>query len=209
MGDNSHQNQLLSRDDTKETSLSAVQCVWGHRDWMTSVLAARTGGRWDVAEELWADLIAQMVEKPGALMGVLDLRPWLYRLACHKAADWVRGQQRDTDRICAAGTDLLSDDSVPSNDLPPLELLLNHERVRDLQQTLARLPADDQEVLYLKYLQQWNYAQICEHLSLTSHQVTNRLRTARQRLKLALLQSPLADQYASEYQLGIHGVAND
>jgi RNA polymerase sigma factor (sigma-70 family) len=210
MGENrSHRNVTRSCDDSHNSSQSAAQFVWEHRDWMTTVLAARTGGRWDVAEELWADLVASVVEQPESLKGVQQIRPWLHRLAVHKSADWVRGQQRNSQRFSSAGAELLAGDLVTSADLPPLELLLSDEKGADLRQTLAQLPPEDQEVLYLKYLHQWNYTQIGEHLSLTAHQVTHRLRVARQRLKLALLQSPLAEEYSAEYQLGIQGVKND
>ncbi|MBL8853641.1 MAG: sigma-70 family RNA polymerase sigma factor [Planctomycetaceae bacterium] len=210
MGGNlSHQDWPPSQDDSKETSQSRAQHVWEHRDWMTTVLAARTGGRWDVAEELWSDLVATLLEKFEALDAVKQIRPWLHGLAVHKAADWVRGQQRHAQRFSPAGSELLAYDLVTSADLPPLESLLRDEKGADLRQTLAQLPVEDQEVLYLKYLHQWNYSQIGEHLSLTSHQVTNRLRVARQRLKLALLQSPLAEDYSTEYQLGIQGVKYD
>ena len=162
-----------------------------------------------MAEELWADIVSWLVEQPERLADVSQLRPWLYRLACNKAADWIRNQQRNAQRFSSAGSELLAGDLVTSADLPPLEVLLSAEKGADLRQTLVQLAEEDQEVLYLKYLHEWNYAQIGEHLGLTSHQVTNRLRVARQRLKLALLQSPLAEEYSAEYQLGVQGVKND
>jgi RNA polymerase sigma factor (sigma-70 family) len=208
-GNRSHHELPQPPEDLGKGSQSAAQCFWEHRGWMTSVLAARTRGRWDVAEELWAELAANLVEKPESLNGVQHVRSWLYRLAFNRAADWVRSQQRNGQRFSSAGSERLAGDLVTSADLPPLEVLLGAERGADLQDTFARLEDEDQEILYLKYLHGWNYTQIGEHLSLTAHQVTHRLRLARQRLKLALLQSPLAEEYSAEYHLGTQGVRND
>ncbi|MBL8888745.1 MAG: sigma-70 family RNA polymerase sigma factor [Planctomycetaceae bacterium] len=210
MGENPpHQNLLPPHGARMDSPVPRADHVWEHRGWMTTVLAARTGGRWDVAEDLWAEIVASILERPSLLVGVLQIRAWLYRLAIHKAADWIRNQQRDGVRFSAIGSELLANDLVTSAELPPFELLLSDERRSDLQQTLARLSAEDQEVLYLKYLHHWSYIQIGEQLNLTPYQVTSRLRMARQRLKLALLQSPLAEDYSLDYQLGIHGVSND
>jgi RNA polymerase sigma factor (sigma-70 family) len=196
MGGNGSQfHGLAAKIDSEESLLSEIAHVLPQRDWILSVLAARTGGRWDVAEDLWADIVSWLVEQPERLAEVSQLRPWLYRLACNKAADWIRRRQRDAQLHAPSGGELLASDLLPSTDLPPLQILLGIEQHAELAKIMGQLVADDQEVLYLKYAHGWNYTQIGEHLGLTNHQVTNRLRMARQRLKLALLNSSLGEDY--------------
>ena len=175
-----------------EGSPPTIDSVLTHRDRVISILAARTGGRWDVAEDLWANIVMILVEQPKKLADVSRLQPWLYRLACNKAADWIRQQQRTAEHHLASGGELLANDLLPSSEHPPLAVLMQLERHNELMRTIGLLPPEDQEVLYLKYAHGWSYDQICEQMGLTHYQVTNRLRVARQRLKLELLKSPLA-----------------
>ncbi len=204
----SHQHEQITgnSDDLPQWEL---RHVLEQRQWLMTILLTRTGGRWEVAEDLWSGMVAEVVERPSILSQVQRLQPWLYRLACNKTADWVRGQKRAAKTFPECANGLATSDHVISGELPPLELLLEGERQSDLRQMMGQLQAEDQEVLYLKYAHGWNYSQIGQHLGLTQHQVTNRLRAARQRLKLALLRSPLADDYSAVFQFGTEGKIND
>lgn len=173
--------------------------VLQQRPWVLTVLLTRTGGRWDVTEDLWSSLIAELVERPELLNQVERLGPWLYRVVCRRAADWYR---QESGRAGVSLVELPSDGAATPQsvrELPPLEALLAGERQADLRETLGRLPPDDQEVLYLKYQHGWDYSRIAEHLGLTHLQVTHRLRRARDHLKAALLRSPLAEDYANAF----------
>jgi len=200
MGDGESPNNERSPSQSPNGSAWSLDDVLQQRPWLLTVLRARTGGCWDVAEDLWSTLVADLIERPDSLGQVQQLGPWLYRLACRRAVDWHRQQQR-----IASGPAIESlvdefADSPTARELPPLEALLAGERRTDVQQTMGQLAPEDQEVLYLKYQHGWDYRRIAEHLELTTNQVTHRLRLARGHLKLALLRSPLADDYATTFQ---------
>jgi RNA polymerase sigma factor (sigma-70 family) len=172
---------------------------------MLTVLLTRTSGRWDVAEDLWSSLIAELVERPESLNQVERLGPWLYRVGCRRAADWYRQQSSGGGVPNAELASVVPDASRLARELPPLESLLTGERQADVRQTLGQLSPADQEVLYLKYQHGWDYRRIAEYLGLTNLQVTHRLRRARNHLKAALLRSPLADDYAAAFHWAAKG----
>jgi RNA polymerase sigma-70 factor (ECF subfamily) len=70
----------------------------------------------------------------------------------------------------------------------PLEWLLADERKRMIQEAVDSLPGRDAEVLLLKYLENWRYREIAEHLGLTEKAVEARLHRARSRLRKRLKQ---------------------
>lgn len=200
MGDGESPNNERSPGQPPNGSAWSLEHVLQQRPWMLTVLRTRTGGCWDVAEDLWSMLVSDLIERPDSLGQVQQLGPWLYRLGCRRAADWHRQQRRSAGG--QALESLVDEFAEPptTRELPPLEALLAGERQADLQQIMGQLPPEDQEVLYLKYQHHWDYRRIAEYLGVSLSQVTHRLRLARGRLKLALLRSPLADDYATTFQ---------
>ncbi len=166
-----------------------------HRPWLRTVFLARTRGNFAVAEDLLSDLIAELVRCPDKLKGVEQLAPWLYRAAVNRSTDWMRNEKRSRaffERIASDPTLTCETDRLA---LAPIDLLLMIERRQSIRDALATLTAEDVEILTLKYCHAWSYSQLEKHLGIELNMIANKLRTARSRLKVALLQTEHADEF--------------
>ena len=65
----------------------------------------------------------------------------------------------------------------------PSEWTLEHEREQLVDQTIARLPAAQRDVIILADLQELSLAQLAERLGLTESAVKSRLHRARRQLR--------------------------
>lgn len=79
---------------------------------------------------------------------------WLFRIAHNLVANW----HRDSGRRRALPLDGLAELPDPNDD-PPLAAVSVEER-RELRQVIARLPADRQQLLILKFVEQMPNAEI-------------------------------------------------
>lgn len=151
-----------------------------HRPWLWQVIALRLGED-QAVEEVWQEVAAQVCRRPPTLPVPANVGAWLYRVAVRQALVFRRkaGRRRRLIDNCA---ERVSGVSVGD----PLDWLLAAERHRLVRAALRRLPVRDAQVLTLKYVQDWNYHQIAEHLGLSHAAVEARLHRARQRLRTAL-----------------------
>ena len=102
-------------------------------------------------------------------------RHWAYRLVTHRAADWVRRQQRlrklaeDAWLEAEATGERSADDSVDG-----------------LRRAFGRLPTECRAILSLHYFQDIRLTEIARILELPEGTVKSRLHHARNQLKTAL-----------------------
>lgn len=174
----------------------SADLVFGHRGWLISILSARLRGNLPVAEDLFSNIVTEIAAGQHDLSRVQRLEPWLYRLAVNKATDWLRRERRwDSAREEIAGQATLGEGAAAAP-LLPLDALMRDELAACLRAGLDALDPGDAELLELKYLHEWSYAQIEKHLGMSWHQIAHRLRVARQRLRavLAAAQPELFDR---------------
>lgn len=186
---NHDRNLLLNIDADQRNRWLTVLAQ--HQAWLVTVSAARLEGDRHQAEEIVADFISTQAEQPVSPDELQNVEAWLYRSVVNRTIDWLRRRNRwhnGTPFPEATSDDLLSPESCP-----PLELLIRHERSRQFQEALYSLCPDDIEILTLKYMHDWNYAQIGKRLELDFSRVANRLRSARNRLKAQLMQTDFCD----------------
>jgi RNA polymerase sigma factor (sigma-70 family) len=197
MDDPSNCVDLDSRLTVKNRAVSLnVENVLVHREWLLTVLVTRLRNCRDVAEDLFGNLVAELVADKHDLSQVLALEPWLYRLTVNKANDWLRSERRS--KLARERLAFVQEQTFSALDQPlPLDVILKDERSHLLNQALDSLDVEDAEILNLKYLHDWSYAQLEKHLGLSQHQITHRLRLARQRLKQILVQIQDASQWDS------------
>ena len=167
-----------------------------HRDWLVSVAASRLRGDRCQAEEIVADLMAELSSRAEPAERAVALLPWLHRAVVNRTIDWIRQSQRHQILTENYGRTLNDETNRP------LEQLVSSERLAEFQAVLGSLDPDDFEILTLKYLQGWSYQKIGAYLELSFLQVTHRLRRARLCLKQKLLTSEFAEDFQSLKELG-------
>jgi RNA polymerase sigma-70 factor (ECF subfamily) len=111
--------------------------------------------------------------------------PWLYRLAVRQTLLYRRkhGRRRKLiDRVARRNQPSEADNRDPD----PLAWLLAEERRRQVREAMSRLGRHDAEILMLKYIEEWSYRELAEHLGVSESAVEARLHRARQRLRTEL-----------------------
>jgi RNA polymerase sigma-70 factor (ECF subfamily) len=149
-----------------------------HRDWLRSVLAARLGDRHAV-DEVWQEVAVAAVSSANP-PDREKVAPWLYRVAIRRALMYRRGKGRQR-RMMQSYAEQQATRFSSTHD--PLDWLLSSERQMLVRRALGSLHHRDQEMLLLKYTQNWSYARIADHLGVTNSAVESRLHRARQKLR--------------------------
>lgn len=159
-----------------------------HRPWLLKVLRSRIGNR-DEAEDLFQNLAVQVLrqvdptgkyESAAAPDNPQKVAPWLYRIAVRQAVNFHRRMNRKSQ---AHPTDELN----PADAQPePLQWLIHQEKTKSIQQTIECLRAQDRELLTLKYVENWTYQQLSDHLGVPVGSIEYRLAQARKRLRKQL-----------------------
>jgi RNA polymerase sigma-70 factor (ECF subfamily) len=153
-----------------------------HRSWLRSVVAARVTES-DGVEEVWQEICLAAVRQAAPLVDSARVAPWLYRLAVRQSLLYRRGKGRERKRLQGAA-DRRRADGVAAGD--PLTWLLAEERRENVRLALRRLPACDAQLLLLKYVDNWSYRQMAEHLGVSDAAVESRLHRARGSLRKLL-----------------------
>ncbi len=143
-------------------------------DWLRNVVRSRLGEPQSV-DDVLQDVMTDAIAADGG--EIRTIRPWLYRLAIHKVFMF----RRKAGRRRRAYQRIESVDAEEDN--TPLDLLLGQERQNLVAKAMERLGGKDTEILVLKYVQGWSYRTISENLDISLAKVTQRLRTARSRLR--------------------------
>lgn len=159
--------------------------VLEHEGWLRTVVRSRVASS-DEADDVLQSVIADAIAFGDRQAEVRSLGPWLYRLAVNAVLQFRRkcGRRRKLHNNYAVSAGCL--------DLTePLDILLGAERIELVQSALAGMSGEDVEILMLKYVHGWDYAQISGRLGLAGQRVAHRLRRARSRLKQQLHQRGL------------------
>jgi RNA polymerase sigma-70 factor, ECF subfamily len=107
------------------------------------------------------------------------LYPWLATIAVRLAQNWLRAQQRTTER---EGTPLESA-REPGEAAGTLEMLIGDERSRRIWQAVAALPSAERTAVMLYYRQEMGVSDIAGALGVTTGTVKTLLFRARRHLR--------------------------
>jgi RNA polymerase sigma-70 factor (ECF subfamily) len=112
------------------------------------------------------------------------IAPWLYRIALRKVINHHRAQGRGKQLVRG----VIEKGEVRSNDREPAPgaWLLGQEDQASLASGLAKLSAQDRQILLLKYTEGWGYEALARHLGITVKTVEYRLLKARRALRAQL-----------------------
>lgn len=171
-----------------------AEALLNHRPWLRSVLLARLQGDEATADDILSGLYAELLRSGSGRGDIESVAPWLYRTTVNRATDWLRRHQRMRRIQKQIAHDPTLTTEIDDRTLPPLDQLLLQERQQSVRDALHTLAAEDVEILMLKYCHGWSYVDLDEHLGIGRHKIAHRLRTARSRLKNALLQTGHADE---------------
>jgi RNA polymerase sigma-70 factor (ECF subfamily) len=113
-----------------------------------------------------------------------SLRTWVLILARYNALDQRRKFQR---RGTMGSIHAHDQDTLSTDEHTPEELLLRNETHEEVATALARLPVEDQKILYLRYFLDEPVEQIAAAMGISRGAADTRLWRARQLLKKLLI----------------------
>jgi RNA polymerase sigma-70 factor (ECF subfamily) len=143
----------------------------------------RAGGNVTAAEDLTQETYLSAVRDIGRGRIGADPERWLFGIARHKLLDHYRRQGRDQGLVVPWYDGIEDDVSLPSLD-PTLE----EDRARVVD-ALGRLPANQQAVMALRYLDGWSVPEVASALGKTVHAVESLLARGRAGFKRALTEN--------------------
>ena len=110
------------------------------------------------------------------------LAPWLYRVAVRQTLLHRRksGRKRKLERAVE------QNGSAAASDETPAAHAVHQEQTEAVREALSNLGEVDQQLLQLKYTENWTYQQLAEHLGVSATTIEYRLLRARKRLRLQL-----------------------
>ena len=124
----------------------------------------------DVVQAVWVAILRGLSQ----LDDPACFRRWVYQIATHKCADWVRERQRERIGSVPLAAEPIDEKSKvePSSDETAM-----------LRKALKQLPPDHRTILSMFYLDDMPLAEIADSLSLPMGTVKSRLHYARLKLK--------------------------
>ncbi len=137
----------------------------------------RQGADPTTAEELAQETLLTVWRKAGLYSGEKgSATTWIFTIARNLRIDRLRREMAFQE--LPEGRD-----EEPSNDTPPDEAVSEKERRLRVQQALAKLPEDQQQVVVLSYVEGLSHSEIAEKLDLPLGTVKSRMRLAYQKIR--------------------------
>lgn len=152
-------------------------------------IAYRMLGNWQDAEDLAQEALLKAYLRLDSLSNPAALGPWLRRLTVNTCLDALARRQRRPATVSLTAPDEEEDRSLPERNLAvpsAEETAVRAEEWRDLQASLARLDPAAREVLLLRELYGYSYAEIAAMLDLGVSAVKMRVHRARHAVQRAL-----------------------
>lgn len=141
-------------------------------------LAIQILGNTDDAADAVHDAFTRVLNQPGAFQPEKGpLKPWFLHIVRNCSIDLIRRRRPGTVDV----------DDLRDSGAGPEQSLENSQRDRAIQQALARLSAEQREILVLRDYVDLSYAEIADVLGIAKGTVMSRLHRARLALKEELL----------------------
>jgi RNA polymerase sigma-70 factor (ECF subfamily) len=131
------------------------------------------------AEEVVQDAFLRVLQRRHSLATVIDIRPWLVRIAWNLALDRVRRTRpSQLDDLFAAG--------LVSADLPADQALAEAGQIKQVLRAMERLPKKERQALLLSAMDELSAAEIGDILGRSESSVRSLLFRARAHLRQRL-----------------------
>jgi RNA polymerase sigma-70 factor (ECF subfamily) len=132
-------------------------------------------GRIDAAEDAVQDVFCRVLENPTIPE---NFRAWVYRICRNRCLDILRARSRKRD-----DQELPNDSHLDAQITGDLTRLARREQQARLRELLAALPANQREVLRLRYTEDLSRSEIAEVLGIRESLVKSRLFEGLQKLR--------------------------
>jgi RNA polymerase sigma-70 factor (ECF subfamily) len=131
------------------------------------------------AEDVVQDAFVRILQRQHSLAAIVDLRPWLVRIAWNLALDRARRTRpHQMDDLFAA--------SLASADLPPDQALAEAGRIQQVLHAMERLPKKERQALLLSAMDELTTAEIGAVLGRSESSIRSLLFRARAHLRKRL-----------------------
>src|ERR1039458_6066834 len=131
------------------------------------------------AEDVVQDAFLRILQRRHSLTAVIDIRPWLVRIAWNLALDRVRrARPSQLDDLFAAG--------LVSDDLPADQALAAAGQIKQVLRAMERLPKKERQALLLSAMDELSTAEIGDILGRSESSVRSLLFRARAHLRQRL-----------------------
>ena len=131
------------------------------------------------AEDVVQDAFLRILQRRHSLAAVIDIRPWLVRIAWNLALDRVRrARPSQLDDLFAAG--------LVSADLPADQALAAAGQIKQVLRAMERLPKKERQALLLSAMDELSTAEIGDILGRSESSVRSLLFRARAHLRQRL-----------------------
>ena len=167
--------------DTNQSNSERLLATFNQiRDELTSTLWFILGNK-DDAQDIAQDAFLRCWKKQDALPDVLNLKAWIFKVAINAAKDLRKSAWKRKTRTMPE-----EDVMMYKSTVSPLESLQENEMVAQLRTALMDLRPEEKEVFLLRQNAEMTYEQIAETANRPVGTTKTQMRSALQKLKVAL-----------------------
>ena len=175
-------------DKLRSGDSSAVEQFYNmYRNRLYSLVFEHVGRDQALAEDLVQEIFLAALGAVDRFRGDSQLYTWLYSIAFHKINDFHRRQAREPKpRESPPSFDAERLERTGGSEPAALSVMESEETSQAVQEALAELPEDYQEVLVLKYLEDMPVLEISQAMGRSPKSVEGLLSRARKALRANL-----------------------
>ena len=129
------------------------------------------------------ELAVIVAEQGSQLQNINNIQGWLYRVAVRQSLLYRRRKRRHH-KLKKGYTEYQT--SFGQQQVDPLQWLLAEETRQLVRTAMKKLTSKENEILMLKYSEEWSYQQLAVYLGINARAVASRLNRARNRLRQEL-----------------------
>jgi RNA polymerase sigma factor (sigma-70 family) len=168
---------VLAAQRGEESAFTELYRLWANDlRRMALVRVERPDAADEVSNEVWVAIARGL----GRLNDPACFPRWAFRIVARRSADWIRQRSRARQRDLAESAELIN--PAPSSS-PAAE---ETDEILELRAMIARLPAEQRDLLHLYYSLDRSISEIAETLGIPPGTVKSRLYSVRENLKQML-----------------------
>ena len=133
------------------------------------------------AEDLAEDTFVLLFTRKPRDKGKGSFKTWLYTIGRNLAIDWLRKQSRHAEVPLEEAAEISTEDDIVCSEL------IHEERKIMLYHSMAKLPHDYRQVLYLRYFEELENKEIAKIMRKSVRSIESLLLRARKQVKELLL----------------------
>jgi RNA polymerase sigma factor (sigma-70 family) len=117
----------------------------------------------ETAADFTQEVYLRLPQMQASVISEVGVRAWLFRVASNLSIDYLRSQRRHAEllsQFCGNETGI---DKAPS----PYRAVMDHDRLKQVQNALKELPGQCAEVLYLSRIEGCSHAEIAKQLGIS------------------------------------------